>query len=146
MSKHSEEVKPFVSLPLAIFITIVLFGLVVIGLGIMTYSDSEKQSTAQSAVQQDWPLCANHKNLIRANDGITELEIKAECWSATIQLPPQKNFRIDAPGELEIRFWNGVRIFTTDQNSNWVGQIPASVFRLRGTPGTAKIYVYVYSK
>lgn len=135
MQNNNHKIKTFVGSPflwiIALLILILIFSLT---------SDWWPHGKP-AASSRGYPLCANSNNVIRATAGVTKVKIKPKCWSVWIQIPPQKNFRVDTPGEVEVLFWNGKRYFFADNNPQWLGDIPSSTFRLRGKEGIAEIYV-----
>ena len=72
---------------------------------------------------------------------IKTIKVQLDCcrWSDWIRLPPGTKFRVDAPGWHECYFWDGSRKKVENKNCDWMGDIPSSVFKLRGEKGEAII-------
>lgn len=73
-----------------------------------------------------------------------EMEVCENAFSGLILIPPDTRFVVYAPGDVVLRFTTkkGEKdYFVRNHEANLSYVFPGYVFRIRGTPGKAKIYL-----
>ena len=88
-----------------------------------------------------YPIAAEAKDVWIQKGETKKVKIHPDCWSGWINLPPDAQVVIDAPGEMERLFWTGERVLIKNKNTRWLGTVPHCSSRIRGTEGEVTISV-----
>lgn len=71
------------------------------------------------------------------------VELRPDRWTEWINLPVGVNFRVDTKGWHRYEFWGGEQRVVEKQKPGerprWFGNVPGSIFRLKGEAGTATV-------
>lgn len=135
----TEETKVEKAAPWVWWIFAILLVILVIGSGGLKGRIIKKNIAARPATV--YPIAADSQDIWPQVGETIKVEIYPDRWSGWINLPPDAEVLIDAPGEMERLFWTGERIFIKDKNTRWLGTVPHCSSRIRGTKGEVTITV-----
>ena len=124
---------------------IAAFAIVMVALLGTTYAlmpaDLFRSGSPASQAAAKPPLCPGAKQVVARGETKVQLELAPHCVTGTIRVPVGYSFRLEAPGWREWFFWSGDR-FRFEDDDAWMGDVPHSVFQLRGKKGQAILFVY----
>lgn len=135
MARSTTRAKDIIKTRIAAFIIVML---VLLGTAYALMPANLFGSSAPRA--QQYPPCPGAKDIaVTAKETVVELQ--SYCLTGRILLPVGHNFRVEAvdDGEIEFFFWNGQRFLVKEKETKWLGDVPQSIFRLRGKSGQATI-------